>query len=139
LIISFRLGTKLGPEMPATKWHQLWWCIWTIQWVITEQRSPRKCRSKEWASTPSAYSPDINPFHFWAFGTIKWMIKDRYFQGPEEILRAFQEAQSHFTFEDFQNVIKSWMDRLIWEIANNVEYYHEKKSLGKLFNLKTLR
>jgi hypothetical protein len=39
-----------------------------------------------------AYSPYINPCDFWAFETIKGMIKDRHFQSPEEILRAVQEA-----------------------------------------------
>jgi hypothetical protein len=46
------------------------------------------------------------------------------FQGPEEILRAIQEARSHCIFEDFQNVFKSRMERLIWVIANNGEYCH---------------
>jgi hypothetical protein len=45
-------------------------------------------------------------------------------QGPEDILKAIQEAWSHFTFEDFQNVFKSWMERLTWMIANNEEYCH---------------
>jgi hypothetical protein len=29
-----------------------------------------------------AYSPDINPYDFWAFGPIKRMITDRHFHGP---------------------------------------------------------
>jgi hypothetical protein len=45
-------------------------------------------------------------------------------QDPEGILRAIQEAWYHFTFEDFQNVFKSWMERLTWVIANNGEYCH---------------
>jgi hypothetical protein len=72
----------------------------------------------------SGYSPNINPCDFWAFRTIKGATKDRHFHGPEEILRAIQEASSHFIFEDFQNVFKSWMDRLTWPIAHNREYYH---------------
>jgi hypothetical protein len=53
----------------------------------------------------------------------------RSLQPPEEILRAIQEAGSHFPFEDFQNVIKSWMERLTWVIANNEEYRHGKSRL----------
>jgi hypothetical protein len=57
----------------------------------------------------SAYSSNINPCDFWEFGTIRRMIKDRHLQDleEEEILRAIQEAYSHFTFENFQNVFKS--------------------------------
>jgi hypothetical protein len=43
------------------------------------------------ASHP-AYSPDMSLCEFWAFGTIKRMIKDQHLQRPEEILRAIQEA-----------------------------------------------
>jgi hypothetical protein len=57
-----------------------------------------------------AYSPDISPCDFCAFRTIEGMIKDRHLQGPEEILTAIQEAWSHFTFEDLQNVFKSCME-----------------------------
>jgi hypothetical protein len=64
------------------------------------------------------YSPDISPCDFWAFGTIEGMIGDRHLQGLEAILRAIQEAWSHFLFEDFQNVFKSWMERLIWLTVN---------------------
>jgi hypothetical protein len=77
----------------------------------------------ERASHPT-YLPNINPCDFWAFGTIKGMIKDRHLEGPEPFLRVIQEAWSHFTFEYFQNVFKSWMERLIWAIANNKEYCH---------------
>jgi histone-lysine N-methyltransferase SETMAR len=76
-----------------------------------------------------AYSPDISPCDFWVFETIKGMIKNRHLHGPEEILRAIQEAWSHFTFEDFQNVFKSWMERRTWVIANNEEYCHYKSRL----------
>jgi hypothetical protein len=33
LMIYFWLWTKSGPEMAASKWRRLWWCIWTIQCV----------------------------------------------------------------------------------------------------------
>jgi hypothetical protein len=36
----------------------------------------------------TAYSPDISPCDFWAFGTIQEKIRDRHFQGSEEILKA---------------------------------------------------
>jgi hypothetical protein len=90
-----------------------------------EHRSPRKCREKDLdpASHP-AYSTDISPCGFWAFETSKGMINDRYVQGPEENLRTMQEPWSHFAFEDFQNIFKSRMERLIWVIANNGEYSH---------------
>jgi hypothetical protein len=39
-----------------------------------------------------AHSPDISHYDFWAFATIQGMIKNRHLQGPEEILRAIQEA-----------------------------------------------
>jgi hypothetical protein len=39
-----------------------------------------------------AHSPDIGPCDFWAFGTIKEIIKDRHLHGAEEILRAIQEV-----------------------------------------------
>jgi histone-lysine N-methyltransferase SETMAR len=48
-----------------------------------------------------AYSPDISPCDFWAFETIKGMIKDRHIQSPKEILRVIQEVCSYFTFENF--------------------------------------
>jgi hypothetical protein len=47
------------------------------------------------------------------------MVKDRHLHGPEEILRAIQEVWSHFTFEDFKNVFKSWTEQRTWVIANN--------------------
>jgi hypothetical protein len=50
-------------------------------------------------------------------------------QGPEQILRATQEAWNHFTFEDLQNVFKLWMERLTWGIANNGEYCHQNNRL----------
>jgi hypothetical protein len=87
---------------------------------ITEQISLKGLRR---APHP-AYSPDIRSCDFWTFGTIKRMIKDRHLQGPEEILRTIPKAWSHFTFEDFQNVFKVWMERLTWLIANNGEYCH---------------
>jgi hypothetical protein len=65
---------------------------------------------------------DISPCDFWAFGTIQGMTKDRHLQGPEEMLRAIQEAWNPFTFEDLQNVFKLSMERLTWVIANNREY-----------------
>jgi hypothetical protein len=46
------------------------------------------------------------------------------FQGPEAILRVIHGASSHFAFEDFQNVFKSWIDRLTWVIPNNGEHCH---------------
>jgi hypothetical protein len=76
-----------------------------------------------------AYSPDISPCDFWAFETIKWIIKDRRLQGPEDIVRAIQEGWNRFTFEDCQNVFKSWMERLTWVIANNGKYFHYKNRL----------
>jgi hypothetical protein len=51
------------------------------------------------------------------------------FQCPEEILRSIQEVRSHFTFKDFQNVFKSWMERLTWVIANNWKSCHQKSRL----------
>jgi hypothetical protein len=70
------------------------------------------------------HSPDFSPCDFWAFATIKAMIRDWHLQGPEEILRAIQEGWRHFTFQDFQNVFKSWMERVTSVIANNREYCH---------------
>jgi histone-lysine N-methyltransferase SETMAR len=73
----------------------------------------KKMSSKGLGRAPHpAYSPDISPCDFWAFETIQGMIKDRQLQSSEEILRAIQEAWNHFTFEDFQNVFKPWMERL---------------------------
>jgi hypothetical protein len=80
------------------------------------------------AAHPS-YSLNAKPCDFRAFGTMKGKIKDRYLDSPEEMPRVIQEAWSYLTFEDFQNVFKSSMERLTWVIANNGEYYHEK-SLG---------
>jgi hypothetical protein len=57
------------------------------------------------------------------------MITDRHLLDPEEILRAIQEARRHFTFEDFQNVFKSWTERLAWVIADNGKYCHSKSRL----------
>jgi hypothetical protein len=76
-----------------------------------------------------ANSPDISPCDFWVFGTIQEMIKHRRLQGPEEILRAIQEAWSRFVFEDFQNVIMSEMEQLTWVIANNRKYHYSKRRL----------
>jgi hypothetical protein len=56
--------------------------------IITE-----KISVKGLGRTPHpAYSPDISPCDFWAFGTIQGMIKDRHFHSPEEIRRVIQEA-----------------------------------------------
>jgi hypothetical protein len=76
-----------------------------------------------------ACSPDISPCDFWIFGTSKGMRKDRHFQGSEDILRAIQEPWGHFTFEDFENVFKSRMERLTWMIATSGEYCHYKGRL----------
>jgi hypothetical protein len=57
----------------------------------------------------SICSPDISLCDFWVFQTIQEMIKSQHLIGPVEILRVIDEAQSHFTFEDFQNIFKSWM------------------------------
>jgi hypothetical protein len=59
--------------------------------------------------------------------------KDRHLQDPEEeeILKAIQEARNHFTFEDFQNIFKSWMERLICMIVDNREYSDEHSSFIK--------
>jgi hypothetical protein len=75
---------------------------------ITEKMSSK---GLERTSHPT-YSPYISLCDVWPFGTIQGMIKDRDLQGPEEILRAIQEACSHVTFEDFHNVFRSWMERL---------------------------
>jgi hypothetical protein len=72
----------------------------------------------------SADSPDISLRDFWAFGRIEEMINDRHFRGFEEILRAIQKGWSHFILEDFQNVFKSWMERLTCVIANNGDCCH---------------
>jgi hypothetical protein len=37
------------------------------------------------------YSSNISPCDFWMFGDFKEKLKDRDLQGPEEILKAFQE------------------------------------------------
>jgi hypothetical protein len=84
---------------------------------ITEKMSLKALRR----APHSAYSPDICPCDFWAFGTSKGMRKDQHVQSPEEILRAIQEPWSDCTFEEFQNVLKSCMERLTWMIANNRE------------------
>jgi hypothetical protein len=57
---------------------------------ITEKMSLKGLRR---APHP-AYSPDLSPCDFWAFGAIKDMIKDRQLQDLEKILRAIQEAWS---------------------------------------------
>jgi hypothetical protein len=72
----------------------------------------------------SGYSPDISPSDFWAFETMKKIIKDQHMQDPEVILRRIQEACNHFIFEDFQNVFKSSIERLTCVIAYNGKYCH---------------
>jgi hypothetical protein len=48
LIFFLQCWTKPGPEMSTSKCRRLWSCIWTIQCVVTEQRSLRKCRWTDW-------------------------------------------------------------------------------------------
>jgi hypothetical protein len=87
---------------------------------ITEKMSPKGSGR---APHPIS-SSDISCCDFWAFGTINGMIKNRHLQGPEEILRAIQEPWSHFTFQDFENVFNSRMERLTWMIATSGEHCH---------------
>jgi hypothetical protein len=42
----------------------------------------------------------------------------------------FRKAWSYFTVEDFQNVFKSWIERLTWVIENNGGAILQK-SLGR--------
>jgi hypothetical protein len=63
-------------------------------------------------STPSSLFTKYHPCDFWAFEKPKGTRKDRSSQGSEEIGRTIQEAWTHVTFEDFENVFKSWISYL---------------------------
>jgi hypothetical protein len=58
------------------------------------------------------YSSDISPCEVWMFRDFKGNLKDRHLQGPEEILRAFQEVRGNVTFEKLQMTFESWRDQL---------------------------
>jgi hypothetical protein len=126
LIIYFRLWTKSRPEMPLQRRADSD-PAYEQSNVSQGSKNARENSVKGlgWALYP-AYSPDITPCDIWAFGTNKGMIKDRHLDGPEKILREIQEAWSHFTFEDFQNVLKSWIEGVTWGIATNMEFPHSK-------------
>jgi hypothetical protein len=46
------------------------------------------------------YSPNISPCDFWIFEAFEGKLKDRYLQGPKEILTAFQEFWDNITVEE---------------------------------------
>jgi hypothetical protein len=54
---------------------------------------------------------------------LKQKMKERVFQSRGQILAEFTESWNELTFEDIQRVLHNWMERLIWVIANNGEYY----------------
>jgi hypothetical protein len=51
------------------------------------------------ASYPHS-SSGISPCIFWMFRDFKGKLKDSHLQGPDEILRAFQELWDNITFEE---------------------------------------
>jgi hypothetical protein len=71
------------------------------------------------------YSPDISPCDFWMFGDFKHKLKDRHRQGPEEILRAFQESWDSMTFEELQMAFEPWRNRLRWITERDREHFRE--------------
>jgi hypothetical protein len=48
----------------------------------------------------------------------------RSLQNSDEILRVIREPRNHFTFEEFQNTSKPWMEGSTWVIVNNEQNRH---------------
>jgi hypothetical protein len=53
-------------------------------------------------------------------------VKKRVFQSEEQILAAITDSWNELTFEDIQRIFHNWMERPIWAIANNGEYYQSQ-------------
>jgi hypothetical protein len=71
------------------------------------------------------YSPDLNPYHFWLFGMLKGILKDREFHSHDEIEEVTMMAWNDLTFDEVHSVFHNWMNRFRWVIENRGEYITE--------------
>jgi hypothetical protein len=59
------------------------------------------------------------------FGDFKGQLKERYLQGPEEILTTFEELWVIIIFDELQMVFEPWGDRLRWIIEHEGEHFRK--------------
>ena len=59
------------------------------------------------------YSPDLAPWDFWLFPTLKTTLKGKRFQSREDIIQKSSEELRSIPEEQFQRTFQKWQKR--WE------------------------
>jgi hypothetical protein len=72
------------------------------------------------------HSPDIIPCHFYLFGMLKRVLKDRECNSSDEIEEAIMKVWDELTFDEMHSVFHNWMNRFAWIIENGGEFIAEQ-------------
>jgi hypothetical protein len=67
--------------------------------------------------------PDLSPYDFWFFGWANTALQNQRFTDADAVIEARTDQFDSVTFEELQNVLQNWIERLEWVIRHNGENF----------------